>query len=117
MEEEARRSEPRTGEYRELGSMTIAAGFVCSDGILLCADTRLSSEVTQHGQKIWVSQHSTTNWSLAVTGAGDHLHVRAVKDAILGTATPSSDIFSVVQAAVRGYFVAHVFPDPQYPRG
>jgi 20S proteasome alpha/beta subunit len=65
--------------------MTIAAGFRCNDGIVICAD----QEVTHEGagkekqKKIWSAQWDEV--SAVLTGSNDWHHLNAAAEAILKT--------------------------------
>jgi len=49
--------------------MTIAAGFVCSDGLVLCADTQYTSSTKFSETKLW--EHSAGDLRLVIAAAGD----------------------------------------------
>ena len=52
--------------------MTIALGFLCYNGVVLCADSLESDGFTKHYvNKIQLSMHPRQKWGLAVAGAGD----------------------------------------------
>jgi 20S proteasome alpha/beta subunit len=61
--------------------VTIAAGFVCSDGVVLCADTLLSANYRQQGPKVW-SWRGGRRVAVAVTGAGPYVLLKLAKEAI-----------------------------------
>ncbi len=55
--------------------MTLAAGFPCQDGLILCADTEIThGDVLKIGGKK-ILTHKRDNTSLAITGAGDWSYV------------------------------------------
>lgn len=53
------------------GTVTIAAGFPCKDGLILCADTQevIQGYVKTETEKMTVIQGG--DWNVAITGAGD----------------------------------------------
>lgn len=62
--------------------MTIAAGFVCSDGVVLCSDTLLSANFRQQGPKAWVVWKDS-RVALAVAGAGNYVLLKLAREALL----------------------------------
>ena len=44
---------PRRPPERPAKGMTIAAGFVCNEGVLLASDTLYTGINKRHGQKMW----------------------------------------------------------------
>jgi 20S proteasome alpha/beta subunit len=59
--------------------MTIAAGFQCSDGVLLASDTLYSGENKRYGRKIWELQKGGPVVA-AMAGAGTAVVMRRVRD-------------------------------------
>jgi 20S proteasome alpha/beta subunit len=60
--------------------MTIAAGFVCTDGILLASDTLYSSEARRYGRKLWILDHGDV--LVVFGGAGLGAGLRRTRDEI-----------------------------------
>ena len=101
--------------------MTVAAGFLCKDGIIVAADTQesygypgaLKSEVL----KIDHSQQST--WSIAIAGAGDSGYVQMCAQKILNSTaiTENSPCPSVhtVESIAMEIFRNYMLPLSAYP--
>jgi len=62
--------------------MTIAAGLLCPDGIVLCPDTEHTGMTKQAGPKLWVTTTPATDngLCLALAGAGESLLLREIRD-------------------------------------
>jgi hypothetical protein len=58
--------------------MTIAAGFICSDGVLLASDTLYSGYQRQYGRKFWTLGKGTS--LLILGGAGTELCLKRIKE-------------------------------------
>jgi hypothetical protein len=52
--------------------MTIAAGFVCSDGILLCADSQYSAFGKEYRNKLFYESAKDAAWGFAIVGDEDY---------------------------------------------
>lgn len=53
--------------------VTIAAGMMCSDGIVLCADTELTlSSLKASRAKIFVTAEHISDFRMAIASAGDY---------------------------------------------
>lgn len=69
--------------------MTMAAGFVCDDGVVLCADMLYSGRIKRVDQKLWYSEisgklHKGCGYALAGAGKGPTIwsvrdHIREAK--------------------------------------
>jgi 20S proteasome alpha/beta subunit len=117
---------PRVRPYRErLGlrvDMTIAAAIRCSDGIIFCADTELSSpDSKSNKQKIFTWEHS-----LCMTGAGDYDMLRMAFDKMceiytLGVPPNASFARQTAETVVTDLYKDHFFcyesTDPERPSG
>lgn len=80
--------------------MTIAAGFVCSDGILLASDT-LYSGAGKHGRKFWELGYG--NVSVVFGGAGLEVGLRRMRDEIgydLQPGLARRSVIDIVDAAL-----------------
>ena len=61
--------------------MTIAAGFVCRDGIVLGADTQVTGQTIKYSRdKVWVLSAPDASHCIAMAGAGDSVLIRALRD-------------------------------------
>lgn len=96
--------------------MTIAAGFVCSDGVVLCADTELTSSYKQQGQKLWIHSNSY-GLSIAVTGAGDYVLLKLANEHIshrLSKAMSVDDVrHGIVERVLASIHKDHVDAAPE----
>lgn len=63
--------------------MTIAAGFKCSDGVVLCADTQVTSNIKQQDPKIWVLTDPKSDHVVAMAGSGDVVLIHALRDTLV----------------------------------
>src|ERR1035438_2464283 len=119
-------SEPRllTTRIRRLPlrvDMTIAAGILCSDGIIICADTEHTGEVSkfQASKIIPLDEHTV------MTGSGTTDYILMAADKLkdeLRMARPvnPSDARQIVESVVKGIHAEHVFnffeaSDPNRP--
>lgn len=91
------------------GRMTLAAGFMASDGILLCADTLVTDGYTkQHKGKIWTWQTPDHGISVAFAVAGDAtIGVMAAENCVIGLEALKwdqqsfADVYGVFASTVR----------------
>jgi hypothetical protein len=82
--------------------MTIAAGFVCSDGILLASDTLYSGAVNTFGQKFWILDHG--DCCVVFGGAGTQRGLRRTRDEIqrgLQSGMSRQEVIESIDAALR----------------
>lgn len=91
--------------------MTIAAGILCSDGIIVCADTEHTGEVSkfQASKIIPLDEHTL------LTGAGTTAFIRMAADKLrdeLKGARPQSpsDARQIVETVVKQVHSEHIFP-------
>jgi hypothetical protein len=60
--------------------MTIAAGFVCTDGIVICADTEYANSIAkEYRSKIWRSRHG----DCVIAAAGDEVLMKESAETLL----------------------------------
>jgi 20S proteasome alpha/beta subunit len=116
---------PRTSPRQRLPErkhMTIAAGFLCNDGLVLCADTRetIPGYVKSDTEKMVMLKFPLYN--LAITGAGDsdliEMLGEEIADALLLEKTNAAimPILSVLKKTLIRVFNDHVasYPVSQY---
>ena len=61
--------------------MTIAAGFVCSDGVVLGADSQVTGQTIKYSSdKVWVLSAPDASHCIAMAGAGDSVLIHALRD-------------------------------------
>jgi 20S proteasome alpha/beta subunit len=99
--------------------MTIAIGVLCSDGIVLGADTEYTGAIKQPGAKVWGihAEPSDGSVSCGLAGSGDGILLRSMRDRIgnaLNGATTHADVVSVVEEQVVQLYQKHVFPNPAF---
>ncbi len=120
--------------------MTIAAGFVCRDGVVLGADSQVTGAIKFSRDKVWVLPTRDASQCVAMAGAGDVVLIRAVRDAlaesdrrrfdppfahlaqVLSSAlTPSDDpqppldrLVERLQAALETFYEHHIYPAPNW---
>jgi len=90
--------------------MTITAGFVCANGIILCADSQHSDEQAKYQRdKIYSNEDET----LCVTGAGNEAYIRMTFDKLCEEFTISPmdrmDARKKVEDIVKGVYNEHIF--------
>src|SRR5262245_62171423 len=98
-----------------LRAMTIAAGFVCSDGVVLCADTELTASYKQQGQKLWLHTYDTL--SVVLTGAGDYVLLKlanSMLSARVKAGMTVSDVEGQIGEVVTEIVSTHVDTAPQW---
>jgi len=112
---------PKERPFQRL-SMTIAAAIRCSDGLIFCADTELSSpDSKSNNQKIF-----TWGQSLCMTGAGDYELLRMAFDKlceVYALGIPPNAAFArqtaetVVGELYKDHFFCYEHDDPDRPNG
>lgn len=101
--------------------MTIAAGILCSDGIIVCADTEHTGDVS----KFQASKIITIDENSLMTGSGSTDYILMTADKLrdeFKAARPAdqSDARQLVEAVVKGVHAEHIFSffdasDPNRP--
>lgn len=96
--------------------MTIAAGFLCSDGIVLCADTQLTANYKQQGQKVWL--HAYDDVCVGVTGAGDYVLLKLANQQIEQRVRSGMDtdtiLHGVVEPVLASIYDDHIDKAPDW---
>ena len=102
--------------------MTIAAGIICADGIILCADTEHTGDVS----KFQASKIIPIDENTFLTGAGSTDYILMTADKLrdeLKETRPanSSDARRIVEKVVRDVYAEHIFSfydasDPYRPQ-
>ena len=96
--------------------VTIAAGLVCSDGVVLCADTQLTSNYKQPGQKLWL--HEAAHLSVAMTGAGDYVLLKLVngtiRHRIKGRMSLDRVLHGIVEPVLASVHADHIDKAPDW---
>src|SRR5579859_305972 len=104
------RKEPQP---KQVKSMTIAAGFLCSDGVVLCTDSEYTAGQSKH-YAAKVFEASAENAVAYLAGAGDHIYIKSaadgIKEFIGGKTVSTTDIEacaeSVISTLYKGAFLA-----------
>jgi 20S proteasome alpha/beta subunit len=105
--------------------MTIAAGFVCSDGIVLCADTQetIVGYTKNSTEKIRLWQDGGLN--IAITGAGDTELIETISERIehalysVYPSTgfwPSNRVRDIIQDEMSESFQKYILPYTQFSK-
>ena len=98
--------------------MTIAAGFVVSDGVLLCADTLWSDgETKDYRDKIFSWHGKRAVVSFAVAGNSDNARstvdeCRVALQASRKTTLSSPDVIRIIKPVIRRAWTSHVDSRP-----
>lgn len=98
--------------------MTIAAGFVCSNGLVLCADTEYTGSIRQTGQKVWIREHDNS-YVLALAGAGDTALIRLVRNRLFERVDPTKaarEAETELEQILRSAFEDHIDKAPPEAR-
>lgn len=75
--------------------MTIAAGFICSDGLLFASDTLYSGQVNRYGRKFWTFDHGDV--CVVFGGAGTERGLLRTRDEIGAGLSPGMSLRDVVR--------------------
>lgn len=100
--------------------MTIAAGFVCTDGIVLCSDTQYTSGIKSSAPKLWVADCSPDNEAavVALAGSGSATLIAAARDVILNAVgpfqLPIDEVKDSVETALEAFYEKHIYTRPGY---
>jgi 20S proteasome alpha/beta subunit len=78
-------------------TVTIAAGFLCSDGIVLAADRLYTGISKRFGKKVWWFQAGDTTVAIAVAGIATY--IRHVKEAMRNTVRDRMTVEEIIQKA------------------
>lgn len=97
--------------------VTIAAGFVCQDGIVLASDTQFTGSVKFSGSKIW--QHTDGDLRLLLAAAGDSVLMQIACETVIGSLSARAtlaDVRKAIESALKTIHEQYVdnSPDPTY---
>lgn len=101
--------------------MTIGAGFICKDGIVVAADTQETTGYAGYlkGEKLKIDYSQQGTWSIAIVGAGDSNYVEMCAQKILNSCaiTENSPCPTVheIEAIGMEVFRTHFLPLNVYP--
>ena len=101
--------------------MTIAAGFVCMEGIVLGADSEevIPGYTKNRTEKIKQLGIDDPELTIAMTGAGDSELIEKNYEIIIEAARSvepqMATVYSVLQAAQRDFFQTFILPFAAYP--
>ena len=92
--------------------MTIAAGYVCTNGLVLCADTKMTSTVRSSGQKAWYRHDGDS--SIALVGAGSAILIRLIRNRLFERISPDTnlrDAETLIEQTLRSVYEDHIDKD------
>lgn len=93
--------------------MTIAAGFVCADGIVIAADTEYTGVSKFQGSKVWWVQNGETTFVLTGTGPGVTLgHIRDHLFRMFQPSMEPEQVSDMVHGVLTGFFEKHIYTKP-----
>lgn len=97
--------------------MTIAAGFTCKNGLVLCADTEYTGSIRQRGPKVWIKDTGDhSRFTVALAGAGDAALIRLVRNRLFervsATAT-EREVETVLEGVLKSVFEDHIDKAPR----
>src|SRR5271168_1009367 len=79
--------------------MTIAAGFLCSDGVMICADTEITGGVKYNAQKVRRFQFRVGEY--VITGTGNTSYLGMANDMIEAALYREREAFEVAEVEGR----------------
>lgn len=95
--------------------MTIAAGFTCENGIILCADTEVSlSTFKVSGPKAYIQNKGDLRWGIVGAGLTDSVDmaIQKVWDALAGCDS-IYEAKGAIEATIAIVYKNYLFPDPE----
>lgn len=104
--------------------MTIAAGFVCMDGIVLCADTQETTGYTKTNTEK-IRAFSDQGLGVAITGAGDTELIetigKRIQHALFANYTRNeirwpSEVLAIIQKEMSSSFRTYIVPYAAFPK-
>ena len=105
--------------------VTIAAGFVCMDGVVLCADTQETIPGYTKNKTQKINMYMEQHFTVAITGAGDSEMIEALSQHLISAATSKftfSDRFYghkaklLMEGALVDFFTRFLLPYPHHER-
>jgi 20S proteasome alpha/beta subunit len=93
--------------------MTIAAGYVCPDGLVLCADTEMTANVRHSGKKAWLMDSGGA--AIAIVGAGDAVLIRLIRNRLFERIRASTTLRkaeTIIEQTLKSIFEDHIDRDP-----
>jgi hypothetical protein len=99
--------------------MTIAAGLLCSDGIILCSDTEHTGTTKQIGPKVWITTAPETDdgCCVAIAGSGETLLLRAIRDRFkeaVRVDMTRHEALEQIETELQEFYESHVYSYPDY---
>ncbi len=97
--------------------MTIAIGFQCPDGIVLCADTQYTEGgVKYYRTKLHGLEFSQGKLAFAIAGSVDFalMTINKIKSEIGASAFTKMQITKCMEAALLSVYREHLYPHPRY---
>jgi 20S proteasome alpha/beta subunit len=97
--------------------VTICAGMMCTDGIVICADTELTLTTMKASRaKIFITAEHLQDFRMAIAGAGDYDFCKAAiqytEPTLTSDDTPSlENLQSAIGDAVNDVYVNHIYPN------
>lgn len=121
-----RRPIPKPKLYRKRRNMTLVAGFKCSDGFVIAADTEITyGSVRFQSHKLANFYGQGKSYDIVIGGAGDGVYIDAtcqkIRDALANLPSPSfANIKAEVEAAISDLHAESLFKywkpdDPNRP--
>jgi len=99
--------------------MTIAAGFKCSDGIVLCADSEVGTDFEKHQESKIFTGVGIGNRMVVVTGAGWFDFIKMTADKIIHRTAhldTVSDVEEIIEKTILEVFRNHIRYYPTHPK-
>ncbi len=103
--------------------MTIAAGFVCNDGLVFCVDTKISTSIkTEESKLAWCVYSEGKNCATAFAISGfdlkfaksaiDSCEEAVAKINFRDKAVSIETVRKTIQSALAKFYKEHIFPHP-----
>lgn len=97
--------------------MTIAAGFVCQDGLILCADTEESLTTFKvRTPKLYMQPTGDLRWAIVGSGwsSSVELAIQKIWDGLSGLLVETVDAaHTAIEQVVADVYKTYIFPDPE----
>jgi 20S proteasome alpha/beta subunit len=96
-------------------AMTIAAGFLCQDGIVICADQQVTHPDGSKTMEKKVWDETYANLSVVITGADDWMYLKATAERLIGVLSACNSITEarhMITDTLRSVFENDIGKDP-----
>jgi len=114
-----RKPDPKTTRHRKRKRVTVIAGFQCSDGILLCADSEETIGEESKSQTRKIATNASHFSHIAIGGAGDSALIDYVQQKLIRDMLDERPSWDAFEGWLNNYantvFTDHVQPYAYFP--